>query len=297
VDLARLRDKCARLQWSVDDIDWDAPGAERVDDAQATALGPFMADLYWIERVAATVFDAMARRETDPIRRGIFESFAADEQRHADAELQLMVRWGIMGRRQTPRPNPSVAKLLQTLRRNAHQIHPSVFSAIIPMTELVLDGALVKYLMRSVDDPLCHRVFDRINADEARHLAMDFHMLEHYGKHHSVLHNTFDMLRSVARPEALYALFFGYFPTLARSRASIQHMGLDIGEVAAAMRRYVELGQRNADIARHPTYRVMSRYVELVTDRRDPLGHALARISDAVDGFRGSPELVMSVSS
>lgn len=289
MDLARLRDKCAGLQWCVDELDWDAPGAERVDDAQAVALAPFMADLYWIERVAATVFGAMAQRERDPVRRAIFESFAVDEQRHADAELQLMVRWGIMGRRQTPRPNPSVAKLLRTLERDAHRIHPSVFSAIIPMTELVLDGALVKYLMRSVDDPLCHRVFEKINADEARHLAMDFYMLEHYGKHHSVLHNAFDMLRSVARPEALYALFFGYFPTLARSRASIERMGLDLDEVATAMRRYVELGRRNVHIARHPTYRVMSRYVELVTDRRDPLGHALARLSDAVDGLRASP--------
>jgi hypothetical protein len=290
VDLARLRDKCTVLQWSVDDFDWQAPGAERVSDAQAVSLGPFMADLYWIERVAATVFGAMARRETDPIRRAIFESFAADEQRHADAELALMVRWGIMGRRQKPRPNPSVAKLLRTLERDAHRIHPSVFSAVIPMTELVLDGALVKYLMRSVDDPLCHRVFEKINADEARHLAMDFHMLEHYGRNHSLLHNTIDMLRSVARPEALYALFFGYFPTLARSRASIERMGLDIGEVAMAMRRYVQLGERNADIARHPTYRLMSRYVQLVTERRDPLGHALARISDVVDGLRAAPD-------
>lgn len=290
MDLARLRDKCTRLQWSVDDLDWDAPGAERVDDAQAIALAPFMADLYWIERVASTVFAAMAHREPDAVRRVIFETFADDEQRHADAELQLMVRWGILGRRQTPRPNPSVAKLLRTLEQDAHRIHPSVFSAVIPMTELVLDGALVKYLMRVVHDPLCHRVFEKINADEARHLAMDFHMLEHYGKHHSLLSNTFDMLRSVARPEALYALFFGYFPTLARSRASIERMGLEIDEVATAMRRYVELGKRNADIARHPTYRLMSRYVQLVTDRRDPLGHALARLSDVVDGLRASPD-------
>ena len=202
-----------------------------------------------------------------------------------------MIRWGIVGRRQTPRPNPSVAKLIGVLERSAHRIHPSVFSAIIPMTELVLDGALVKYLVRVVDDPLCRRVFEKINADEARHLAMDFHMLEHYGRNHSLLSNTFDMLRSVARPDSLYALFFGYFPTLARSRASIQRMGLDIDEVTTAMRRYVELGQRNADIARHPTYRLMSSYVQLITDRRDPVGHALVRLSDAVDGLRPPSDL------
>ena len=288
MDLSRLEQKCQRLQWDADDFDWEAEGADRVSDDQASALLPFMADLYWIECVAAVVFRSMAARETDPTRKAIFESFAADEQRHADAEHRLMVRWGIAGRRQRPRPNPNVAKLLETLERTADRVHPSVFAAIVPMTELVLDGALVKYLTRVVDDPLCQSVFDRINADEARHLAMDFYMLEYYGKTYSLLSNTFEFVKSVFNPDGLYALFFGYFPTLARSRSSIERMGMDLEDVARAMERYVALGQRNKDIARHPAYAVMARYVSAITRGDDRFGSALLRLTDAVDGLKSA---------
>jgi hypothetical protein len=161
-----------------------------------------------------------------------------------------------------------------------------VFSAVIPMTELVLDGALVKYLVQAVDDPVCHRVFDGINADEARHLAMDFHMLEHYGRAQSKLANTMDLLKSIVRPAGLYATFFGYFPMLARSRGSLEKIGLDMEDAAKAMRRYVELGQKNPDIARHPTYRILAMYVDNVTTGRSRIGDVLMRVSDVVDGVR-----------
>jgi rubrerythrin len=285
LDLPRLLDKSERLQWSVDDVDWDAPGAERVSDAQADALAAFMGDLYWIESTAAVVFEAMAERDDDPVRKGLFRSFAIDEARHAEAERRLMVRWGIVGRRQRPEPNANVRHLYETLQVHATEVHPSVFSAIIPMTELVLDGALVKYLVQVVDDPICHRVFEGINADEARHLAMDFHMLEHYGREQSRFTNTMDLLRSVLNPAGLYATFFGYFPMLARSRGSLEKIGLDMDEAARAMGRYVELGRKNPDIAKHPTYRILSRYVEGVTSGRSRIGDVLVRVSDVVDGL------------
>ena len=291
MDLLRLREKCDRLQWSVDDVDWDAPGKEAVPADQGAALVPFMSDLYWIESTAALVFESMAGNEIDPTRRAIFESFAIDEARHAEAERLLMVRWGLLGRHQRPKPNSNVRRLIDTLERHAGRVSPSVFSAIIPMTELVLDGALVKYLLRAVDDPICHRAFEGINADEARHLAMDFYMLEHYGGTHSRLANTLDLIRSFVSPSGLYALFFGYLPTLSRGRESIVRIGLDLDEVGKAMRRYVDLGDKNPAIARHPTYRVMRRYVDLTTSGRANIGDAFVRLSDILDGMssiRGS---------
>lgn len=288
MDLERLQEKCQRFQWDVSDIDFGAPGADCVSDQQAGALLPFMSDLYWIETVASVVFASMAARETDPTRKAIFTTFAADEQRHADAEHELMIRWGIAGRRQRPRPNPSVAKLLDTLERTADRVHPSVFAAIVPMTELVLDGALVKYLVRTVDDPVCQAVFEKINADEARHLAMDFYMLEYYGRTYSLLSNTVDFVKSMCARDVLYGLFFGYMPTLVRSRRSIEGMGMDIGEVTKAMERYILLGERNKDIARHPAYRVMAHWVSALTRGDDRLGDAMLRLSDAVDGLRAA---------
>lgn len=285
LDLPRLLEKSKRLQWSTDDVDWEAPGADRVSPKQASDLSAFMADLYWIESIAAVVFDAMAQRDADPTRKAIFESFAVDETRHAEAERLLMVRWGIVRKHERPVPNPNVRRLLATLERSASKVHPSVFSAIIPMTELVLDGALVKYLVRVVDDPICHRVFEGINADEARHLAMDFHMLEFYGREQSRAANALDLVRSFVRPSGLYAMFFGYLPMLARTRENISRMGLDLEEAAKAMRRYVELGERNPDIARHPTYALMRGYVNNVTQGNTRLGDLLLRVSDVVDGL------------
>ncbi len=285
MDLQRLRDKCDRLQWSTADIDWDAPGADCVGPDQGAALRPFLADLFWIESTAALVFTAMAANEADPTRRAIFESFAVDEHRHAEAERLLMVRWGLLGRHQRPEPNSNVRRLIDTLEHHAARVSPSVFSAIIPMTELVLDGALVKYLLRAVDDPICHRAFEGINADEARHLAMDFYMLEHYGGTHSRLDNTIDLIRSFVHPRGLYALFFGYLPTLSRGRDNIVRIGLDLDEVGKAMRRYVDLGDKNPAIARHPTYRVMRRYVDLTTQGHANIGDAFVRLSDIIDGM------------
>jgi hypothetical protein len=283
MDLDRLRDKCHRLQWSTDDVDWAAPGADCVSEAQGAALRPFMADLFWIESTAALVFGAMAGNERDPTRRAIFASFAEDEARHAEAERLLMVRWGLLGRHQRPEPNSNVRRLIDTLERHAGRVSPSVFSAIIPMTELVLDGALVKYLLRAVDDPICHRAFEGINADEARHLAMDFYMLEHYGGTHSRLDNTIDLLKSFLHPRSLYALFFGYLPTLSRGRDNIVRIGLDLEEVGKAMRRYVDLGDKNPAIARHPTYRLMRGYVERTTTGHGNIGDAFMRLSDILD--------------
>lgn len=285
LDLPRLLQKCERLQWSTDEVDWDAPGADRVSPQQAADLSSFMADLYWIESIAAVVFDAMAQRDDDPTRKAIFASFSVDEARHAEAERLLMVRWGILRKHDRPVPNPNIRRLMGTLERSATKVHPSVFSAIVPMTELVLDGALVKYLVRAVDDPICHRAFEGINADEARHLAMDFHMLEYYGREQSRAANAVDLIRSFVRPSGLYAMFFGYLPMLARSRANLEKVGLDMDEAAKAMRRYVELGERNPDIARHPTYAIMRGYVDNVTQGRSQIGDFLVRVSDVVDGL------------
>jgi hypothetical protein len=34
------------------------------------------------------------------------------------------------------------------------------------MLEVALDGALLKFLLDEVDDPVCHQVFEKINNDE-----------------------------------------------------------------------------------------------------------------------------------
>src|ERR1051326_9378286 len=84
LDLAEMRRKCQAGQWSLADIDWNAPGAEAVTPAQAERMKRFMADLVWIESFGQYAFEAMAAKTKDPDLRAIYESFAVDELRHAD---------------------------------------------------------------------------------------------------------------------------------------------------------------------------------------------------------------------
>lgn len=280
-----MLEKCRRLQWSVDDIDWEAPGADAVGADQRLALGGFMADLYWIESIAAPVFGFMRDATAEPALAAIFDSFAGDEQRHADAELLLMRRWGIAGRREIPAPNPSVRNLMRALERIGHRVHPAVYSAIIPYTELVLDGALVKHLDVTVLDPICREVFRRVNADEARHLAVDFYMLERYGAERSPRANRADALRTAAHPLVLYAVALGYLPLLQRARPSIARLGLSEEQVFACIRRYVALGQESRGAARHPVYAFFRDLSRATLAGHDRLGAVLLRLSDLCDAL------------
>ncbi|HJZ87310.1 MAG TPA: ferritin-like domain-containing protein [Polyangia bacterium] len=284
LDLDAMLAKCERLQWSVTQVDWDAPGRDAVRPEQAHALAGFMADLYWIESIAAVVFRAMAGRTRAATLRSIFESFAIDEQRHADAELLLMRRWGISARNEVPAPNPNVRNLMRALERAADKVHPAVYSAIIPFTELVLDGALVKHLEVTVKDPVCAHVFRRINADEARHLAVDFYMLERFGGE-DPRRTRRAAARALMHPVILYGLLLGYLPMLTRARPNLLRIGLGEDKVFACIRRYIALGDESPQAARHPAYasfRELSR--RTVAGRSEP-GEWLMRISDVFDSL------------
>ncbi len=56
-----------------------------------------------------------------------------------------------------------------------------MLGTVIPMLEVALDGALLKFLLEEVNDPVCHQVFEKINNDESRHLAVDFEVLDMIG--------------------------------------------------------------------------------------------------------------------
>lgn len=81
-------------QWALADIDWHAPGAELIEPELWAKLKPFMSDLMWIENVGARGFAALAKKAPTPTLKSIYEHFHAEEQKHANAELALMRRWG-----------------------------------------------------------------------------------------------------------------------------------------------------------------------------------------------------------
>ena len=156
IDLDKMLEKVKATQWSLDDVDWDGPGAELVtgNPELYARLKPFMADLMWIEHVGARAFAAMAKCAPTPTMREIYSYFHAEEQRHANAEMALMKRWGMLDSEDDlPEPNINLRLVIEWLDTYADEMPFYVLGTVIPMLEIALDGALCKFLLDTVEDP------------------------------------------------------------------------------------------------------------------------------------------------
>jgi hypothetical protein len=254
-------------QWALADIDWDAPGAELITDEQRPKLGAFMADLVWIENIGARGFAAMARKAPTDTLEQIYTYFYAEEQRHANAELALMRRWGMLDEGEIPEPNINIRLAIEWLDRYSDGLSLTILGTVIPMLEVALDGALVKFLLDQVADPLCHEVFGKINADESRHLAVDFQVLDLLGA--ARLRRLLIETGGAVHPAILIGLLT-YIPLLNRMRDNLVAMGLSEQRLYAAMKRFAGVGERSANTRRLWTYQVLERHAAMVTNRAHP---------------------------
>ena len=267
--LAKIRDR----QWALADIDWDAPGAETIEDEFRPKLKAFMADLTWIENVGARGFAAMAKKAPTATLATIYRYFHAEEQRHANAELALMHRWGMLEEGELPEPNVNIRLAIEWLDRYADEMPLSVLGTVIPMLEVALDGALLKFLLDEVHDPVCHQVFEKINADESRHIAVDFEVLTMLG-HARTRKLAIEFVGNVATPGLIIGALM-YIPLLNKMRDNIVGMGLSEERLYLAIDRFRKLGDRSRASRRLPTYQVLKWHGAMVVDRRHPY-HLLA---------------------
>src|SRR5690349_15346641 len=122
VMLAKIKDR----QWALADIDWDAPGAEMITDEQRPKLKAFMADLVWIENVGARGFAALAKKAPNDTLAEIYRYFHAEEQKHANAELALMQRWGMLEEGEVPEPNVNIRLAIEWLDKFSDHMSLSV---------------------------------------------------------------------------------------------------------------------------------------------------------------------------
>src|SRR3954464_12845016 len=206
--LAKIKDR----QWALADIDWDAPGAETIRPEFRPKLKAFMVDLCWIENIGARGFAALAKKAPTPTIAEIYRYFHAEEQRHANAELALMKRWGMLDDGEMPEPNVNIRLAMNWLDRFADGMSLAVLGTVIPMLEVALDGALLKFLLEEVHDPVCHQVFEKINNDESRHLAVDFEVLNMLG-HARSRKLLIDFVGTAASPSVLIGMLM-YLPLL-----------------------------------------------------------------------------------
>lgn len=259
--LQRIKDK----QWALADIDWDAPGAELIEPELWAKLKPFMTDLMWIEKVGARGFAALARKAPTPTLKSIYEHFHAEEQKHANAELALMRRWGMLENDEVPPPSVNVQLVITWLDKFSDGMSLSILGTVIPMLEVALDGALIKFITDEVKDPVAQEVFKRINSDESRHLAVDFEVMDILG-HADMRKLVVDFVGSWMNP-ALIVGTLSYFPLLNKMRDNIVAMGVNEERLYQAMRRFQSVGERSAFARRVPMYRFISWHAKKVIDR------------------------------
>jgi hypothetical protein len=272
IDLEKMLAKVKASQWALADIDWDAPGADRITAEQWPKLKAFMADLMWIEHVGARGFAAMAKKAPNDTLKEIYTYFHAEEQRHANAEMALMKRWGMLDGDNIPEPNKNLKLVIQWLDRYSDDMPLEVLGSVIPMLEIALDGALCTFLLETVDDPVCHQAFAKINDDESRHLGVGFHVLEMQG-HGPLYLKTLKALGTIADPRLILGVA-SYVPLLNRMRDNIIEMGLGEERLYAAMRKFERIGGRTQEGRNNPWYQIISRHGRMVVNRRNRMYHA-----------------------
>jgi hypothetical protein len=267
--LQKIKDR----QWALADIDWDAPGAETISDEFRPKLKEFMADLCWIENVGARGFAALATKAPTSTIAEIYRYFHAEEQRHANAELALMKRWGMLEEGEIPEPSVNIRMAIEWLDTYGDEMPLSVLGTVIPMLEVALDGALLKFLLEEVHDPVCHQVFEKINNDESRHIAVDFAVLDMIGNA-SGRKLAVDFVGNVASPGLIIGMLM-YIPLLNRMRNNLVGMGLQPEKLYAAMARFEKLGNRGEFTKRVPLFQVLRVHADMVVNPKHPY-HLLA---------------------
>jgi len=290
MDMELMLQKIKDHQWALADIDWDAPGVELIPDELRPKLKAFMADLCWIENVGARGFAAMAKKAPNDTIAEIYRYFHAEEQRHANAELALLKRWGMIEGDELPEPNINIRLAIEWLDKYGDDMSLSVLGTVIPMLEVALDGALLKFLLDEVKDPVCHQVFEKINNDESRHIAVDFAVLDMLG-HASARKLAIEFVSSVASPGLIIGSLM-YIPLLNRVRNELVDMGFQPERLYTAMTRFRKLGDRGEKTQRVPLYHVLKWHSDMVIQPQHPyhlLADSMVALSDRYPKFLLKP--------
>ncbi|MGO3326099.1 ferritin-like domain-containing protein [Gordonia sp. (in: high G+C Gram-positive bacteria)] len=274
MDLDRMLKMIKDRQWALADIDWDAPGAELIEPELHAKLKPFLSDLMWIENVGARGFAAMAKKAPTPTLKSIYEHFHAEEQKHANAELALMRRWGMLDGDEIPSPNVNVQLIINFLDKHSDGMSLSFLGTVIPMLEVALDGALIKFITDEVKDPVAQEVFRHINSDESRHLAVDYEVMEILG-HAELRILIADFIGGWLNPSLMIG-FLSYMPLLNKMRDNIVAMGVDEEKLYGAMKKYRAVGGRSKYVNRLPMFRLVSLHGSWVINRNNLPYHLVA---------------------
>jgi len=178
MNLERMLEKCERDQWSVDDLDWSV-SPKKMSRSDEMAVVQYFTDMAGIERLAKALFVEQRKRATDPLLVKIFTSFVIDEERHAVCAERLAAHYNVHGYAHY-KINTSLANFRPHFLKAIRTFSAEIANAYILAGELILDVALLRSINDHVDDAMSHAAMHRINRDESRHIAIDYHMAEYY---------------------------------------------------------------------------------------------------------------------
>jgi hypothetical protein len=173
-----MLEKCLRDQWSIDDLDWSLV-PRPMDEAEETAIVQYFTDMAGIELLAGALFEEQAKRAQDPVLRRILQTFVIDEARHSQVAARLARHYDVH-RFRAYEMNPSLVAFTPHFVKAVRYLSPEVATYYITGGELILDVALLRSLNDFVHDAMSEAAMERINRDESRHIALDFHMTEMY---------------------------------------------------------------------------------------------------------------------
>ncbi|MBA3451606.1 MAG: diiron oxygenase [Deltaproteobacteria bacterium] len=178
MDLGRMLAKCVREQWSIDDLDWSV-GPPCLPREKEEAVVQAFLDMSGVELLAGALFDVQRAKTTDPTLHKIFSTFVVDEKRHSAVALRLARHYDVHHYREYVE-SPTLTAFRPHFLKLVRETSPEIANAYITSGELILDVALLRSLDDYVADDMSHRAMHLINRDESRHIAIDFHMTEHY---------------------------------------------------------------------------------------------------------------------
>lgn len=178
MDWTRMLERCTKESWRVDDLDWCAarPSLAR-DDEIAICQG--FTDMSGIELLAAALFEVQRDRARDPVLHAIFASFVEDERRHAEVARRLARHYDVH-RYRDYEVSPQLVQFHSQFVAFIEHVSPALANDYVTTGELLLDIAYLRALEDFGGDALCRRAMERIDRDEARHIAVDLAMTELY---------------------------------------------------------------------------------------------------------------------
>jgi len=178
MNLDRMLDSCAREQWAIGDLDWSrAPRAMPREDE--IAIVQLFTDMAGIERLAAALFREQQRRVEDRTLQAILASFVKDELRHAQVAQMLADVYDVHHYRHYEQSRSLVA-FTRSFVDAIRYLADHVANAYVIVGELILDIAFLRSITDFANDHLTTQAMRFINRDEARHIAIDYHMAAYY---------------------------------------------------------------------------------------------------------------------